>query len=150
MLAVSIVGPRLCFAADGVGGGGGGAAKDPFDAVRKVFDMVWTTPGYKSKISDVVHPSSNTQADFRLLMVGGDCADNVTGLAYYYKPGDRTYKLFALNEGQNKASQDVSVSEAFPMCVHQLLDHCKKLNKQIESLDVNQMAQELADRLVQN
>lgn len=147
MLEVSIVGPRLCFAADGVGGGGQ-AAKDPFDAVAKVVDIVWTSVGYKSKTSDVVHPSSDNQVDFRLVMFGGDNASNVTGLAYYYKPGNRTYKLYALNEGKNVTSQDVSVNEAFPMNVHQLLDCCKKLNPNVVSLDVNPIAQELANSLI--
>lgn len=150
MLEVRFVGPRLCFAADGAVGGGGGAAKDPFGSVSKVVDMVWTSVGYKSKTSDVVHPSSDSQVDFRLVMVGGDNASNVTGLAYYYKHGDRTYKLFALNEGRSVASDDVSINEAFPMCVHKLLDYCKKINPNVVSLDVNPIAQELADMLIKN
>ncbi|GEM_PF-5330304 len=146
MLSVpGVGGPRMFFAPDG--GGGGGTAKDPFDAVAQVVQMVWTTPGYKSKTSDVVHPASHSDADFRLVMVGGDNASNVIGLGYYYKHGDNAYKLIAFNDGKNVASQDVSVNEKFPMCVHKLLDNCKKINPNVVSFDVNPIAQELANRL---
>ena len=109
--------------------------------------MVWAMPGYKSKTSEVVHPASHSDADFRLVMVGGDSASNVIGLGYYYKQGDRTYKLIAFNDGKNVASEDVSINEKFPMCVHKLLDNCKKINPNVVSLDVNQIAQELASSL---